>query len=969
MTIGQARARANERLDGMLEGVQDSGDVLGLRRVRSQEAAPKLTTRPWRVPAHMMPALRPGRPMNAALQRTLHVKFDDEKKTSAAEHDSYVTQSRDKGAAPLEPERGDAATVVGAPDFDRYTVKSRIDVDADRPAEQIFTNMPGTTHQRQVTWSRIEDHERSLHKKGCDRVNIRFELEPDYFLKVADDPDCRAGLRALIHRERDRVAAGRSLSKQDRARGVGFVAEDAREVQSWLKSRYLAIGAGDANSAPFKFSTARDVRTHHRGDAELPKELDGPARQRVCAGILAYVTSKASLDERSVTLRDGTVVEGALPVIVVLHPPEAANHPDNWHFHFLFHDRAVAYENDGTAAFAVNKCELTRLGLQKDFREECARLINIELQAMAARFSVSADSLETLGIPAIPQKHLGARGKELEAEGILTSDNLANRTESWRRPWREMQRQHHALAETLAAEDTALHRQLEAAPGSDAEREARLKSHAVVRATSEAIRQALAEADEFRIIIEMTRSGPVAALEEGKRLAARQAKRGARGQVNSAEIARDLHALDEGLRPEREALAACAARHAELVETRRRLINQLQRDLEQATQISAIVGDIRMAADFAATTRRSPSAVHRAVDQLADQPVRIVEVDGLLRFRLDEDKGGIARDLDLSGMDIQQRLQGIRSLQLQELKICAAIIAKHGSRALSQCVDGETPFVRGVCQKWSASRAGNALREAQMKLEMAARRPRATEDLAKVPVRNNAPDRVAAPRPPVPAQIEASLFSGVQANKSDRDTAGAPYVDSGKLTQLITPAPAPDGRPWGDPRRYGRLASQRQVTLPFTATPVPTTGPAPTPNAQPAATVRSTTSQPTIEAPSSDRASPTRPLGSLPPPAPSLPSPANSPEGSGTRQAAACHDASLAMVSRTFHDSSWSRTDFGFDPDPSVASLKSSTTHAQSAVDQSGSEQIAQAPESPVRPSMSAAQRAAMAASKGQGLG
>jgi hypothetical protein len=258
-------------------------------------------------------------------------------------HNVYVERdaavAKDPSAV-LASERALLGIEVSGEGGDQYI--SRTPALAKQPdgTRMLFTNILGSAENRQDLWSAIG---RTARKPKPDKLEIRYAPHQVYWDEVRADPKCPDELRAAIN-----VAATAPT-------GTAIVTLGTNEsIRNWLydggrpkwkTGAYCATGRDTKGiEDPGAWRDGRGGRVQFRIIGELPKELSLEGRKK------AVLELCKEFEKRK------------LPFVAVIHAPDYDNHPDNWHYHIIYHDRPVSRLSNGVWDFeqqTVDKANVT----------------------------------------------------------------------------------------------------------------------------------------------------------------------------------------------------------------------------------------------------------------------------------------------------------------------------------------------------------------------------------------------------------------------------------------------------------------------------------------------------------------------------------------------------------------------------------------------------------------------------------
>lgn len=698
------RARAYARHDGFLECVENgrnSGDILGLLKVRVRETRksprPRGSTAVW----FSLPAVRPGRVIKNGV-RPMHMQFLNNANRTAAEVDRYATEARDARAASIDAEVKLGGLEPGtAADLDIYATRDRTAA-GDRPIEQVTTNMPGTSHKRGAVWAQIERHEDALHTQGADRINVERGKVPGFWAYIGNNPECPADFRDFILCAGSHSKAGKKLDKRRAKIGSPYITNEAREVYPWLSSEFDKFAPNHVGKRPFKFSTSRRARCERHGDLELPHELGEAAHQRIAARLRARIEAYATRAERRVMLSDEIEVEGYLPVVIAYHPPEAANNKRNWHLHFLFHDRAIAVGADGIVHFAAHKArELTEFGMMKRIRKNASDIINDELAGANETVRVTTAKGDDE-----PQVKLGKGLQRLEEAGDVTKKGLHNRIVSWKRAYQANINYVADRQREIAADDDRLRRRIASAKAeSSAERQKLDDERREVLRLREAALETEATARYAAFIVEMAESNLKARSETAsrRREAAITAPELAKWTGELCDLKVAQADLNDELGPERaaldHALSTTAVVTSEWQSRRVALVNAFDGMVARAQTRDIKSFNVTMTSLQASQHRASE--LHRLVAKIHSIPLVVTQTKGTWGVAVADDPDRIVEGADLSAPEIQWRLQRLADQHVKERAVVEAWLTKHGPASAHKAALAEaTDYIQEQVARW-----------------------------------------------------------------------------------------------------------------------------------------------------------------------------------------------------------------------------------------------------------------------------
>lgn len=397
---------------------------------------------------------------------------------AARAHSNYI--ERDGGVAELDPKEdcfpeGDAqphnaeecgpaqsATASGQDEYVRRTTAIAIQPDGNRA---LITNIDDDDGERSEFWSEVEKHERTA---SPDKMSFRVCDDREFWLRVADAPECPAKLRQKI--------LGPHADDANK-----FVIENGKKTRAFLRGQEGWKGLGDGTTAAkdeaamANFSDGRGGRTQYRSEFSLPAEL----------------TPQQNFELLREFARE--FEKRGLPFVAVMHQPDEHNDPTNWHGHLIYYDRPcrrITQEDierlkkrgfdvtgiiPGAWDFTVSVATPGRPGRfsyplrqnkvaevsrsqnwPKTLRVRLAQVTNRHLELAGIARRVSPETYGDMGIVADPQQHLGTNQSAAETRGKVTSLGRDNEKTQWEGIQKEAQaRMKVELAENVERVATA----------------------------------------------------------------------------------------------------------------------------------------------------------------------------------------------------------------------------------------------------------------------------------------------------------------------------------------------------------------------------------------------------------------------------------------------------------------------------------------------------------------------------------
>lgn len=302
----------------------------------------------------------------------------------------------------------------------------------------LITNIDDDPEERAKFWNSVEQHER---KSGGDKMKFCVSNDPDFWHKVAAQPDCPPELLAKITGDdadkmtavsiKNGKAMRRFLSKQPGWRqGESDISRDGQFPQA-------------------KFSDGRGGRVQYRIIVELPAGLSMEARFRIMKAF-AHEFEKRGL-----------------PFIAVIHAPDEHNHDDNWHMHLAYYDRPCRridqhdidslsakgfdtrqlkpgmwdftcavhkFDRPNRKSFPLRQNKVLEVSREKEWpkylRHRFAQCVNDELELAGSQMRFDPRKYDEMDIPAVPQEHLGSDHAR-EVKGEITETGVRNEQKQW----------------------------------------------------------------------------------------------------------------------------------------------------------------------------------------------------------------------------------------------------------------------------------------------------------------------------------------------------------------------------------------------------------------------------------------------------------------------------------------------------------------------------------------------------------
>ncbi|NIJ61145.1 MobA/MobL family protein [Qipengyuania flava] len=388
-----------------------------------------------------------------------------ERDGGVAEFDARQVCSPEQNAQPYDVEGcrpAHSATTSGQDEYVRRTSAIAIQPDGNRA---LITSIDDDDVERSEFWSEVEKHERTA---SPDKMSFRVCDDQEFWLRVADVPECPAKLRQKI--------VGPLADNADK-----FVIENGKKTRAFLRDQEGWKGPGDGitaandKSAMAKFSDGRGGRTQYRSEFSLPAEL--------------------TPEQNFELLREFTreFERRRLPFVAVIHRPDEHNDPTNWHGHLVYYDRPCRritqedIERLGKRGFDVtgltpgawdftvsvptpgrpgrfsyplrqNKVAVVSRSQDwpKTLRVRLAQVTNRHLEMVGIARRVSPETYKDMGIAADPQQHLGTNQSAAETIGQVTPLGRDNEKTQWEGIQNELQaRMNLELAESLKRVATA----------------------------------------------------------------------------------------------------------------------------------------------------------------------------------------------------------------------------------------------------------------------------------------------------------------------------------------------------------------------------------------------------------------------------------------------------------------------------------------------------------------------------------
>ncbi|MBR0553735.1 hypothetical protein [Stakelama marina] len=692
------RSRTVRRLIGDLPidlAEAEVTDPLGL--LRSKVPAALGSVRKWeqgkpapmrRAWFHIPSCAISSRETSSTGERPFHFAKNITWARSAAQFDRYGTQ---KGG----PESG-LQRERPAAEFDGYT---RNHGGGERSRPDMITSLSPDDAVRVKQWDAIEAEEAKYRKTteaGSGRINIRFERDPEFLIEVARRNDCPAGLRDVILAEAARVETGSTLSQHLAKIGVPWINEDAASAFKWLKQLPGFEKWRDDKKPPAKLSKGRRASTVFAADLELPTELDRRGRLAVLAGLDTFVQGQApKTDAERAGPRD------FIPLMLVLHEPDALNDARNQHAHLQHSLRRARWGDDGELVFAQNKSRgLTRIGYPMALRCEAARLINIELERLRVEYRLSPASYAKLGINVRAQRKLETNATVLSRAGDVPPPDLYNAAEGWQRKFDAAARHRDLARDELDRRDGKVRTRI---AGLDEQNIPALQdARSRARSDAEEAIDLRYEAEQISLFAEMAKSRAARTARYAPEYAAKVCAK-ARGKTFLADCwskrgreAEDyLQRIDVELNEEREAIEERLVRAEELeaqaTQRYQALIKRVA-DLQPETEIARVPTPGPVA--------RPDLGPHQILDLVSSAPLLLSQEGKRYVVRAEDDPEGLLNDKPLPAD--QRRVEGIFKAQQRELAQLRAYLAKRGEKELTDLIDPKAHDWLSRCAvKWS----------------------------------------------------------------------------------------------------------------------------------------------------------------------------------------------------------------------------------------------------------------------------
>jgi hypothetical protein len=372
---------------------------------------------------------------------------------AAQAHSNYI--ERDGGVAEFDPKEvspsernaqthdaeeccpAHSARASGQDEYVRRTSAIAIQPDGNRA---LITSIDDDDVGRSEFWSEVEKHERTA---SPDKMSFRVCDDQEFWLRVADAPECPAKLRQKI--------VGPDADNAEK-----FVIENGKRTRAFLRGQDGWKGPGDGTtaandkSAMAKFSDGRGGRTQYRSEFSLPAELT-PGQN------FELLREFAREFERR-----------RLPFVAVMHRPDEHNDPTNWHGHLVYYDRPcrrITQEDierlrkrgfdvtgispgawdftvsvptpgrPGRFSYPLRRNKVAVVSRSQDWprtlRVRLAQVTNRHLEMAGIARRVSAETYKDMGIVADPQQHLGTNQSAAETKGQVTSLGRDNEKIQW----------------------------------------------------------------------------------------------------------------------------------------------------------------------------------------------------------------------------------------------------------------------------------------------------------------------------------------------------------------------------------------------------------------------------------------------------------------------------------------------------------------------------------------------------------
>lgn len=181
--------------------------------------------------------------------------------------------------------------------------------------KMLFTNINDNSAIRQEFWNAVA---RTARQAQPDRLEIRYAPHKDYWDEVRADPACPGELRTAIDAAaKDGIATTTTGSNEPLRSWMHNSGRPKWKTGAYAKSGRDTKGTTD----PGVWRDGRGGRVQFRIIGELPKELSMEGRKK------AVLELCKEFEKRR------------LPFVAVIHAPDYDNHPDNWHYHIIYHDR------------------------------------------------------------------------------------------------------------------------------------------------------------------------------------------------------------------------------------------------------------------------------------------------------------------------------------------------------------------------------------------------------------------------------------------------------------------------------------------------------------------------------------------------------------------------------------------------------------------------------------------------------